>query len=394
MYLQKLTEQIFRKETFFLLIAPLALFAPHLLILAPIFLIRIRLNMGFFVKIIGDCRRFLMSSLLLIALSFFSLLWSIDPKLSLISILKLIPLPFLGVFFHNSLTHYDVKKALGFFLIGFLLCLFFILINHYSEHFFENWRHVTNAKALAHGSQILAISLPMLLSFLWQLKKRIYAFLSVVLFYFAIVTVDCDAAWLAPLVGGCLSFLIVMGMNNNLVRSILLTISFLIITSFPFALKMGLSDSNLLALTTMTKENSYIHRLYALRETSKIVLEKPLLGYGINSSKMLHLETKTISWTSPVDGISKIEAPLTLLHPHNFILNLWLDLGVIGAILGMLLVLVLLKWCYNEKNKMLVYFRGAFILSAAFIASVSTGLWQNWWLVSLIITLSLIDHIE
>jgi exopolysaccharide production protein ExoQ len=78
------------------------------------------------------------------------------------------------------------------------------------------------------------------------------------------------------------------------------------------------------------------------------------------------------------------------LHPHNAVLQIWLELGLVGAaVAAAMLCLVAAKVIAvggpgREAQGHLL--RGAFFTAVA-VMSVSFGIWQSWWLCTLCLTL-------
>jgi exopolysaccharide production protein ExoQ len=105
--------------------------------------------------------------------------------------------------------------------------------------------------------------------------------------------------------------------------------------------------------------------------------ERPLLGWGLDSSRLFSSK-KDEGVLDPVWTI--ISEPLPL-HPHNAILQWWLELGIVGAALFTLLLLALVRGIARFRTdpvtKALAL--GQFT-SAIVIAAVSYGIWQGWWL--------------
>ena len=63
------------------------------------------------------------------------------------------------------------------------------------------------------------------------------------------------------------------------------------------------------------------HRIHIWHFVAQHAAERPFLGYGINNSE--HIK-KQYSWaTGP-------EKNLLPSHPHNIILQIWIELGIIG----------------------------------------------------------------
>jgi len=102
-------------------------------------------------------------------------------------------------------------------------------------------------------------------------------------------------------------------------------------------------------------------RLDIWRFAAGKIAEKPWFGWGIDGSRV---------W----DDIP--------LHPHNAALQLWLELGVVGAALGTLF------WSYvwaqigalAEVNRSNAGVFAAVAVAYLSIGGMSFGVWQEWWL--------------
>jgi O-antigen ligase len=88
--------------------------------------------------------------------------------------------------------------------------------------------------------------------------------------------------------------------------------------------------------------------------------DHPLRGWGLDASRAF--------------------SPGIQLHPHNGSLQLWLELGVLGAILAAIAWLVILRRLAREERS---WAAAATLGSAAaylLFGAVSFGVWQEWWL--------------
>jgi O-antigen ligase len=84
------------------------------------------------------------------------------------------------------------------------------------------------------------------------------------------------------------------------------------------------------------------------------------------------------------DFVTQPHAELMPLHPHNGALQLWLELGVIGALIGAALMLAL----GVAASRSAAPAAGAGMLaSAAVTGMLSFGLWQAWWVASLLLAM-------
>jgi len=107
-------------------------------------------------------------------------------------------------------------------------------------------------------------------------------------------------------------------------------------------------------------------------------LKNPLYGFGMDV-------TRTIT---EFDTARLYHPAVSTLHPHNFVLQIWIEFGALGALLTAGLMLYILRAIYRLE---LAARRAALPL---FVASLSVvlvayGLWQGWWLGLLILVTAL-----
>ena len=72
---------------------------------------------------------------------------------------------------------------------------------------------------------------------------------------------------------------------------------------------------------------SIVYRSYIWKFTVDHIVQKPLLGWGVGASKKLGTDKVGIV-TDPVFG--RFGEPIPL-HPHNSVLQIWLEFGLLGA---------------------------------------------------------------
>jgi hypothetical protein len=92
------------------------------------------------------------------------------------------------------------------------------------------------------------------------------------------------------------------------------------------------------------------------------IMEQPLLGWGLDASR-------TFGNSIP-------------LHTHDGALQVWLELGAVGALLMATAWLFLLKAIYDlvEVDRRLAAVAAASACAYLMIGAVSFGVWQEWWL--------------
>lgn len=121
---------------------------------------------------------------------------------------------------------------------------------------------------------------------------------------------------------------------------------------------------------------SWEHRIVTWSHVAEKIREAPILGHGFDAARTF---SETFS-ARGFDGLAKVS-----LHPHNAGLHIWVETGVIGAVLAAVLI-----WTLGQKAE--DYAAGGrpralavsgFMAAVILIASVSYGVWQDWWWASL-----------
>lgn len=132
---------------------------------------------------------------------------------------------------------------------------------------------------------------------------------------------------------------------------------------------------------------SEYHRLIIWRFTAARIADRPLLGWGMNSSRAIpggkDLEETAIPERAS-RGSGDNPGERLPLHPHSAPLQLWLELGVPGAALGAAfaagLAWRLRRTAIDRPARAAAL--GA-MASAGIVFSMSFSLWQSWWLATL-----------
>jgi O-antigen ligase len=131
-------------------------------------------------------------------------------------------------------------------------------------------------------------------------------------------------------------------------------------------------------------KDSVWHRLQIWSFVGDRIAEKPVLGWGLDSSRAIPGGSQPIPDGYP----GQVMLPL---HPHNAPLQLWLELGVPGALL--FAAFIAATWLALGKApwpRLYAAAAGGSLAAALVVALASYGIWQEWLISSEFLTLFLI----
>jgi len=150
------------------------------------------------------------------------------------------------------------------------------------------------------------------------------------------------------------------------------------IVAAPFVLRSEQLDGVAIALPVFkNKGPSLAHRFAIWQFVTERIDERPILGWGIDSSR----------WMPGGHQLREAGGELLPLHPHDAALQLRLDLGLPGVLLGIGLVLFVAGSIARRKRDPsddgLIL---ALVVTASVLALISYNLWHIWWLSMLWLT--------
>jgi O-antigen ligase len=122
------------------------------------------------------------------------------------------------------------------------------------------------------------------------------------------------------------------------------------------------------------------HRLTIWRFAAERIADAPVFGAGLEASRQIG-QGRHVILTDDFGDVRDEE--VMPLHPHDAALQIWLELGGVGAVLAAGFTSLLGVWLARSRGSpvspSLQASGAAMLASAFFFASVSYGLWQSWW---------------
>lgn len=128
------------------------------------------------------------------------------------------------------------------------------------------------------------------------------------------------------------------------------------------------------------------HRLYIWDFVAGRVQEKPLRGWGLESSPSIPGGHAPPGNPAPgasdtAKALQAYEAQLLPLHPHNAGLQIWLELGLPGALLFLAFLLIALRAAAHAHPdaRLRATCLGQYV-AIFIVAELAFGIWQSWWI--------------
>lgn len=113
-------------------------------------------------------------------------------------------------------------------------------------------------------------------------------------------------------------------------------------------------------------------RVDIARSFGAVVRRSPWAGAGFGASAEM-ADTDAAAAVAP-----ELRPLLGVGHPHNAALQIWVELGAVGAALATIVVLLLLRLMAGLRRDLLAP-RLALLMGAAAVSLVGQGAWQGWW---------------
>jgi O-antigen ligase len=174
---------------------------------------------------------------------------------------------------------------------------------------------------------------------------------------------------------GMVASLVVLGFSFISVGAARRGLRWATLLIFALILPMAFVAYDLGGATARLLKRSAQHRVEIWHFAAQKILERPLFGYGFNASR--HIPNG-----GAVSAFLDAGKPIIPLHPHDGFLQIWLELGAVGAVIGGILLIAALdatvKWPDVSARFALAGYAAALI-----VGGLAFGLWQTWWMATM-----------
>ncbi len=328
-----------------------------------------------------------------------STLWTISPFTAFKLDLRLIALTISGLVLVNGVTDLDKenrKRMANAVLLGLALASIFLSI----EVFYQApITKVFKGKALDawvdpsrfnRGATFIGISLWLLCAIFREklslFFKLLFPIVPIALLYFApsessLVAVILAAIWYL--------FFFKFPKLGFQILPVIMIVSVLVM---PFATRYvePLYDEE----SSHSIPFSAKHRFFIWDFVSSQILKNPVIGWGFDSARdYSNNGVENYVNIEPNGNVRAVGGRIISLHPHNFALQVWLELGLIGAILISVIIWSVFGYLKSRQLSERIEIQ-AMLVSTFIIALLGYGIWQNRWFVMFFIFAAMIPLIQ
>jgi exopolysaccharide production protein ExoQ len=240
---------------------------------------------------------------------------------------------------------------------------------------------------LINGTAILSLLVWPIVSLLVQRSRRLLALASLIAVVLAVGRFGSDAGLIAIVVGA-LAWEITARLGRPVIRIVAVLFAILVL-AMPLAAHRLLVETDLerLALDSRQMPSSAVVRLFIWKFTTERIAERPLLGWGFDTARHIPGGDDAIQTRTP-DGQRLINDITLPLHPHNQVLQIWLELGAFGAMIVAIAGAALIWRIGSQpppiRNGALALVTTIFVYDLA-----SFGVWQSWWIAAVFIAIAI-----
>jgi len=307
-----------------------------------------------------------------------SALWSVDPARSLFEGARMAALVVLAGAAAQALERSQPIRLAPWLLAGIMAGALLAMLDQQSGHQLRalvrglrEW-DVTLGFGLKPAATVLALQLPLALALPIAWPWRAAMLLAVLV---AVFGMPAQAAKIG-VVAGLAGFLLARMVGAWAGRAMAVGAAVMLLLT-PLLLGAVLARGP----DVSAMQGSAAHRVLIWDFTIARIAERPWLGWGMEAARAIPggrdlipaQDLTRFGLDSQREWFAVVRAQRLPLHTHNAALQLWLELGLVGAVLAAGLMLML-GWRATGPGA-----AGLFAAAVA-IGSLSYGIWQGWWL--------------
>ena len=318
---------------------------------------------------------------LLLTWGMLSAVWSIDPAESVAKALKLTAASFMGgiIIIGVGLTSATQKRRIvNATIAGIIVALCLTALRYAWIHLRPEPDGLPEGfdpiSELNPGLTVLAVLIwPVMAELISRSSWKMLAGIGIVLA--ALLAVSTAGSAVLAVLLGAIGFAMA-AIRPRVTSYVVAFVLFAGIVSAPFIASRLSADMQLPYVTKSLSGSAY-HRIYIWQFAAEKSLSRPVLGWGLASSRAIPGGNE-----KPPVGTAYLP-----LHPHHAGLQIWLELGGVGALLaGIISAMVVLSRQTRHRTRLGVCVLTGTALSIAAVAFTAYSTWQSWWVAMIWLT--------
>ncbi len=301
-----------------------------------------------------------------------SYFWSVNPNDSIEKTIKIMLAVVISIFMieillkKQEVSHNYVIK---FFPISIIIASILLLIETYFGypiyHIVRNIPYDIIVAPAKINASVVAVSVLMwpAIYVAWQNKNLLVTSTIIIFTAIMVFSSDTQTAMLG-FVLSCTAFLIAIKWPRFLLKIIsILTIAGIMLSPWIAQILYNYPPS----IFVNWSSASAAPRMEVWDYVARYALNSPIYGWGIEATRNI----------DNFDSTKKFYQITKVTHPHNFALQLWIELGVIGAILGSAFTYLFTKIILRLDIDKLKFLIASFV-NILVINLFGYGMWQGW----------------
>ena len=306
-----------------------------------------------------------------LTLAITSSLWAInsDSVFDRVTKLAILIIPSLFLLFTARSVEIINFKYLCFLPHSLIIASILLLIDTYFNYPIYHLTHGLSASEIVAPASlnwslvIISFLLWPTLYQLWIKKNKTHMAIVLIAVSSAIFSAMSQSAIIALILGGITLF-----SSIKKPKIVLYTISYTVIIGIFFSPWIAqLLFNHPPEIFLNWKSASAAQRIELWDFVARKALESPWYGFGIEATRHIN----------DFDSAKLFYSTTNIIHPHNFALQLWIELGILGATSAATFIYLCLKNILTFNKKQLPFITACFTAMVA-VNLVGYGVWQGW----------------